>query len=335
MLERFKGRTGESALSKNQIELTCPLCGSVQKEPRLVLTTLCRNCGDHLRIEKSGLVVASARVAPMPSSVYPAMPEAGRTIEEMASDAVISERTLKVLAVPVAPRNSPGLQNHESTTPHAENRPKIQSGSHPVPQTGLHRMREQGGARHHYFKEVECFDCGNKFQVGRAARSANCTVCGGHICLDDINIDSNSTSRIRTRGDVIIQKTGKIEAAAVRCRDLKIYGALSASIECAGELLVQTTGTIAGEVGCRRLLIDTGCDIHFTSSVFAEEVEVRGRILGHIQCSGSVCITSTGLIQGDVNARAVSIDPGGQLDGAMNIVRVTAGRSLVPPSATV
>lgn len=326
MLERFIGRAGESALPKNQIELICPLCGSVQREPRLVRTTICRKCGDHLRIEKNGLVVSSARVAPMPSSVYPAMPEAGRTIGETASDAVISERTLKVLAVPVAPRNGSGSKGKNETTPAKEMRTKKKIVAPPVPQTGRQRMRDQGGSRHHYFKEVACFDCGNKFQVGRSARSADCTACGGHICLEDIKIDNNTTSPIRTRGDVIIHKTGNIQAATVRCRDLKIYGGLSANIECVGELLVQATGTIVGEVRCRRLLIDQGCDIHFTSSVFAEEVEVRGKMHGHIQCSGSVSITSTGLVQGDVNARAVSIDPGGQLDGAMNIVRTKVAR---------
>ncbi|MCE9518264.1 MAG: hypothetical protein K8R87_01650, partial [Verrucomicrobia bacterium] len=182
--------------------MICPTCGSVQQEPRLVLTTLCRKCGDHLRIEKNGLVVASARVAPMPSSVYPAKPEAGRTISEIASDAVISERTLKVLAVPVAPQKGRSLKNNDEIVPIKETRPKINIVTPPVPPTGMQRMRDQGGSRHHYFKEVECFDCGNKFQVGRAARSADCSACGGHICLDDIKIDNHSTSPIRTRGDV-------------------------------------------------------------------------------------------------------------------------------------
>ncbi len=328
MLERFLVRPGQSALLRNQIELVCPSCGSVQKEPRLVLTTLCRKCGDHLRIEKTGLVVASARVIPTPSSVYPAMPEAGRTIDGIDSNAVISERTLKVRAVATAPVKSPGIKENVEAAHPSGVRQIIKKASLPISQTTPHRMREQGCARQHYFKKIECFDCGNKFMVGRSARSAGCTTCGGQICLENIDLGSNSTNSIRTRGDVLIRKTGSIQAAEVRCRDLKLFGALSASIECSGEFYAQATGTIIGEVRCHRLLIDKECDIHFMSCIFAEEVEVRGKILGHIQCSGSVNITSTGLIQGDVKARAVSIDPGGQLDGTMNIVRVTTALSL-------
>jgi cytoskeletal protein CcmA (bactofilin family) len=195
-------------------------------------------------------------------------------------------------------------------------------------------MRDLGGSRQHYFKEIECFDCGNRHKVGRSARSATCPACGGPICLDDIEIDANTSNPIRTRGDVLIRKTGNVQAAELRCRDLKLFGVLSAAIECSGEFLVRATGTVIGEVHCQRLVVDKGSDIHFMNTIFADEVEVRGRILGHIQCSGSVSIAATGLVQGDVKARAVSLEPGGQLDGAMNIVRAQVVPSVVPPQVT-
>lgn len=327
MLERILGRTGDFAPPKNQIELICPVCGSVQREPRMVLTTLCRNCGDHLRIEKNGLVVASARVVPTPSSVYPAMPEAGRTIERTDADVVVSERTLKVRNAPSALARSPGLRENGVTSHSSTNGHNGGGAALPLPQTTLHRMRDMGGSRQHYFKEIECFDCGNRFKVGRSARSACCTMCQAPICLEDVEIDGKSINSIRTRGDVHIRKTGNIQAVELRCRDLKLFGSVSAAIQCSGEFHVQASGHVVGEVRCRRLLIDAGCDIHFKNNIFAEEVEVRGRIHGQIQCSGSVCITSTGLVQGDVKARAVSIDPGGQLDGAMNIVRKAVARA--------
>jgi cytoskeletal protein CcmA (bactofilin family)/ribosomal protein S27E len=323
VLERFSGRTERPALPKNQFELVCPLCGSVQVEPRLVQTTFCRKCGEHLRVDKAGHVVASAKINPVPSSIYPAMPETELTDAAHAEAKPGSERDVE-------------SREHEEAEPvlkAAGRNRRIAPPPAAPPQGGLHRLRDLGGSRQHYFKEVECFDCGNRHKVGRSARTASCPACGGPICLDDIVIDTSTSNPVRTRGDVIIRKTGNVQSAELRCRDLKLFGVLSAAIECSGEFLVQATGTIIGEVHCRRLVIDKGCDIHFMNNIFAEEVEVRGRVLGHIQCSGSVSIAATGLVQGDVKARAVSIEPGGQLDGAMNIVRAPGNPPMAPPQA--
>ncbi len=337
MLERFSGKNGKSALPKNQIELTCPLCGFVQVEPRLVLTTFCRKCGEHLRVEKGGRVVASAGINPVPSSVYPATPEtpqaAAAVAEELTPTPVRTEGARRSGMAPPQTDPAAGAGDPEAAhpMPNIRRRRSIPPPPAPVPQGLSHRMRDSGGSRQHYFREIECFDCCKRFKVGRSARSANCPTCGAHVCLEDIELNANSTNSIRTRGDVLIDKAGNLQAPEVRCRDLKVFGVLSAAIECSGEFLVRATGTIIGEVHCQRLVIDKGCDIHFMNSIFAEEVEVRGRILGHIQCSGSVSIIATGLVQGDVKARAVSIEPGGQLDGAMNIVRASIARQL-PPS---
>lgn len=328
MLERFSGKAGKPGLPKNQIELVCPLCGAVQQEPRLVLTTFCRKCGEHLRVEKNGRVVASARINPVPSSVYPAMsetdspaPATAKVAENDATGRVAPESLPEPVEAPAGRGNLAGVRDDDEEVSATGVR-RIGRGGPPPPQSVPNRQRDQGGSRQHYFKEIECFDCRSRFKVGRSARSASCPSCGGQVCLDDIDISINSTNSIRTRGDVLITRAGNLQAAEVRCRDLKVFGVLSAAIECSGEFLVRATGTIIGEVHCHRLVIDKGCDIHFMNSIFAEEVEVRGRVLGHIQCSGPVTIGATGLVQGDVKARAVSIEPGGQLDGAMNIVRV-------------
>ena len=55
------------------------------------------------------------------------------------------------------------------------------------------------------------------------------------------------------------------------------------------------------------------------------------RIFGTIYSSGPVLIGGNGSINGDVTARSVSIEPGGELNGAMNIVR--GKQPFVPPAA--
>jgi cytoskeletal protein CcmA (bactofilin family) len=75
-----------------------------------------------------------------------------------------------------------------------------------------------------------------------------------------------------------------------------------------------------GEIRCRRLIVEKGSDLVFKNSIRAEEVEIHARIIGTLFSSGSVVIRTNGAVNGDVTARSVSIEPGGELNGAINIL---------------
>jgi len=190
------------------------------------------------------------------------------------------------------------------------------------PPTGtLQKMREQGAFRQQYFKEAECFDCSNKFKVGRSSRSANCPSCGAYISLEDIELNLPSSQAIKTRGDVMIRKRGHLTAAYLYARDLRCYGLVEANIFCSGDATFKTTGTIIGEVKCKKFLVEKGSEITFMNPVHADDVEIHGVITGHVYSKGPVIIGNGGAVNGDVTARSVSIEPGGELNGSMNIVR--------------
>lgn len=321
MLEKFFGKAGRTGADRNLTEVACPLCGSKQKAPRLVVTTFCRNCGEHLRIEKNGQVIASVRINPVPSSLYPAVsqPKPGE-----ASQPVTSFQ-----------KEEPSSQQEDSAAKGTVENKGLNEGAvaarglaaaHPPgafePRTALQRMASQvGRTPHHYFKEVECFDCRHHFKVGRSARSTACPACGSHLCLEDVEINSTSSTPVRTRGDVIIRKHGNLQCTEIRCCNLKVLGTVSAAIDCTGDFFVRSTGVIIGEVHCHRLVVEKGSDVHFMNKITAAEAAISGRILGNIHCSGSVNISASGVVQGDVTGRAVNIEPGGQLDGTINIVR--------------
>jgi cytoskeletal protein CcmA (bactofilin family) len=230
------------------------------------------------------------------------------------------------------PGIAPGLQRLQ---PGRRAMPEKASEAAPAPGpitiSTFQKMKEQGYYRQQYFKEVECFDCHHKFKVGRSARSTQCSECGIHICLEDMDINVASTQPILTRGDVMIRKNGHVNASQIKCRDLKIFGMVSAQIECVGDLLLRTSGSIIGEIRCRRFVVEKGSDLRFLNMIHAEDVELHARVVGNIQCSGRVLIGAQGWIHGDVTARSVSIEPGGQLDGAMNILRATPQVQPAPP----
>lgn len=175
--------------------------------------------------------------------------------------------------------------------------------------------------RNQYFKDAECFDCGHKFKTGRSSRTANCPGCGAFISLEDVEVNMNSTQPVKTRGDVIIRKRGHLSTPAVQCRDLRCFGIVEANVHCSGDAIFKTNGMIIGEIRCHRFVVEKGAEVVFKNPVRADEVEIHARVTGTIFSSGLVLIGSNGSVNGDVTARSVSIEPGGELNGAMNIVR--------------
>ena len=197
----------------------------------------------------------------------------------------------------------------------------------------LQKMKDQGFYRQQYFKEAQCFDCDHKFKVGRSSRSANCPSCGAYISLEDIELNMPSSQAIKTRGDVLIRKRGQLTATHLFARELRCYGSISANMSCSGDAIFRTSGTIVGEVRCRRFIVEKGSEIIFMNAIHADEVEIHAPITGTVFSKGPLLISSHGAVNGDVTARSVSIEPGGELNGAMNIVRIAATPAQTPPTA--
>lgn len=191
----------------------------------------------------------------------------------------------------------------------------------PVSQSTLQKMKDLGMYRNQYFKDADCFECGHSFKVGRSSRSTQCPQCGAYISMEDVEINMASSQPIKTRGDVIVRKRGHITTSEIHCKDLRCQGIVEANVFCSSDAVFRTEGTIIGEVKCRRLIIEKGADVTFMNKASADEVEVNARVTGTIESSGPVLISHHGSINGDVTARSVSIEPGGELNGAMNIVQ--------------
>ncbi len=227
------------------------------------------------------------------------------TVPEVITEAPPESR---VLEAPVARRPQ---SNSPPPTPAPE----------PMSASTLQKMRDQGVYRNAYFKDADCFDCGHKFKVSRSSRSANCPHCGSLISLEDVEINMATNQAIKTRGDVLIRKRGHLSTDLVICRDLRCQGIVEANIQAAGDAAFRTVGNIIGEVHCKRFFIEKGADVTFLNLIHAEEAEIQAKITGTILCTGPLTIGKDGAVFGDVTARSINIEPGGELNGAMNIVR--------------
>ncbi len=194
----------------------------------------------------------------------------------------------------------------------------------PPPNSTLEKMKAQSIYRQQYFKDIECFECRHVFKVSRSMKSAECTECGAAICIEDLDINQHVTDPMRTRGDVIIRKPGLVTAEFIECRDLRCLGIIEAEVRCQNEAVFRTEGTIKGIVNCRKLTIEKGADITFTEPVRAADMHINSRVNGTLHATGKITIGPYGCVNGDVSARSVAIEPGGELNGGMNIVRAGA-----------
>lgn len=218
----------------------------------------------------------------------------------------------------------------EASPPAPEPTPPEQPAPEPAPtpaqplttwNAGRGLPPDQGLYRNQYSREATCFECGQIVQVSRAVRSATCSRCSATIPLDDVEIRHPVQRNIRTRGDVMIRRNGVVTADQLECKDLRCYGLLETNVKAAGDVILRTSGTLLGAIQCQRLLIEKGSDITFLNEVHAAQIEVHARVTGSLVASGSLRIGATGAVNGDVTASSVAIDPGGELNGAMNIVR--------------
>ena len=190
----------------------------------------------------------------------------------------------------------------------------------PMNEGTLQKMRDAGLYRNHYFKDAECFECGHKFKVNRSLRSVACANCGATIPMEDVEVNMLSCESIKTRGDVMIRKRGHVRAEGIRCKDLRCFGIIEAEVKAEGDVIIRSTDTISGRIHCRRLIIEKGSDVIFKDEVHAGEIEVHARVSGSLVSLGKLIIGAYGSVDGDVTARSVSIEPGGELHGGMSIV---------------
>jgi len=231
----------------------------------------------------------------------------------------------------VKPEHSHLPRIQARATPSAAALPLTPSTPVAPPNSTLEKMKSQSVYRQQYFKDIECFECGHKLKVSRSSKLTDCVQCGALICLEDLDINLHHTEPIRTRGDVIVRKPGQITTSKIECKDLRCLGTIEAEIDCQGEATFRTEGTITGPITCRKLTIEKGADVLFTHTVHAGDMFINARLTGNLNASGKITIGLYGAVNGDVTARSVAIDPGGELNGAMNIVRPKPASIPLPP----
>jgi cytoskeletal protein CcmA (bactofilin family)/ribosomal protein S27E len=173
---------------------------------------------------------------------------------------------------------------------------------------------------------VECFECKRKQQVSGAATSTICPACSAHIDLRDYKLTSGFSRSIRTRGDVHLTSKGDLASSSVVCRSALIEGKLRGNLHCDDTATINYAGKIPGQLSARHIIVDRKADIHCFRRVHAESVEIRGKMSGEIVAQTMVTIHKRGSLEGDVTARAITVEKGGMFSGQLVIGNIASAQ---------
>jgi cytoskeletal protein CcmA (bactofilin family) len=168
---------------------------------------------------------------------------------------------------------------------------------------------------------VECFDCQRKQEVSGAATSTICPSCSAHIDLSDYKITTNFSRSIRTKGVVYVTSKGDLSSSSVRCRRAIIEGRLRGNLDCAGAIVINTSGKIPGRLSASELIVEKRSEVQFFRRVCVGNIEIRGRVLGEIVANGMVTIRKNGVLEGSVVAKAINVEKGGTFSGQVVVGR--------------
>ncbi len=240
--------------SAKKVPTSCPHCGFVQMEPRGLISTYCRGCGDHYSV----------------AAPAPAVPPASTAIRSRRAQPDLTERLREKLRL---------------------SRPR----------------------------SIRCHECGHTHTVPPPTPFTQCPACGTGIELRDITITTHSTRIVQTRGTVHIEKDGFLNATRVDCGHAVVEGRIAGRVTCEGTLRLRGEGLCRALIRTRRLFIDRGGPLRFTSTIYAEEIILRCPVEADIVCAGRLHIGRHGALEGQVFARGMTVDKGGAYSGDVEI----------------
>jgi cytoskeletal protein CcmA (bactofilin family) len=166
---------------------------------------------------------------------------------------------------------------------------------------------------------VECFDCKATQDVISSATSTTCPKCSAHLDLRDYKITTNFSRAIRTHGEVHVTARGDLSSSNVVCRSALIEGKLRGNLHCAGTVTINYSGKIPGRLTADHVLIERKSEVQFFRTLNVKSIEIRGQMTGQVMAETVVVIHRNASLDGDVTAKAISVEKGGMFSGQLVI----------------
>jgi cytoskeletal protein CcmA (bactofilin family)/predicted RNA-binding Zn-ribbon protein involved in translation (DUF1610 family) len=170
------------------------------------------------------------------------------------------------------------------------------------------------------FRSVICFECQHHHRVSEHSTSSLCPNCGSYIDLRDVIIKDRTTQKIRTRGDVLVEKKGALLGTSITCGNLTVEGQVAGSVYASGQVSFRASGKVLGEVRCRHLSIEKKCEVHFLQPIHCETAEIYGHVVGRIHLTDRIFLNRKASWDGAVVTKSALMEPGARLQGFVEIL---------------
>jgi len=194
-------------------------------------------------------------------------------------------------------------------------------------------QRFEGLWNRHQSSVVECFDCKRKQEVSGAATSTTCPSCSSHIDLRDYKITTAFSRAIKTRGDVHLTAKGDLSSTTVTCMSALVEGKLRGNLECFEVATINYSGKIAGRLKARQVIIERRCEVQFFRRLRVGSIEIKGQMVGEVIADGVVNIHKNASLEGNVTAKGISVEKGGNFSGQLIIGQAALTQGELLPTA--
>ena len=301
--------TGKKPAPKRDlISMICPDCQHAQPESKIAVSTYCRKCGKHYKI-KNGKALTDTKT---PNSPY-LNPSSKASEEVSENNAPARDKNTAVDSNTGTTQQAKG--NAQSDSPEAKN---------PTAELRASISRKVTDAGNFFHKKnatkhVLCLECDHQHEAPADATSTLCPACGAYVSLKNYTINKHWNRRIKTRGNVIIQKKGVVTDVTIYCHDILVQGTLKGGIDCSGDVTLNSTSKIMGQLSCKRLIIDKRADVAFANDVKCEEAIIDGHVTGNFICSGKLHLKKKAVLNGNIVVARMTIDKGARHNGRISI----------------
>lgn len=122
---------------------------------------------------------------------------------------------------------------------------------------------------------------------------------------------------LRAKGDV--ELSGSFKGEIISDGDIRMYSSMEGNVS-GRNVELSTTCGVQGDIQATAML-RVGQEAVVSGNVHAHDVVCSGRIVGNIQAEGSVKLSGSASITGDLTAAAFSSEEGASIDGRLKIVK--------------
>lgn len=169
--------------------------------------------------------------------------------------------------------------------------------------------------------DIRCYHCGYSFPLHGRLRTVPCPKCRGELSAEEVVIEAERTRDIRTIGRIEVAPRGRLTGCTVTANHLILAGNARDATDIVCNTLTIRKGARyeASRIKARSICVDTQAHARFSKRITCRDLEVRGRVTGHVRADHAVCIRQGGLFTGTLHAYSLTIEDGGSLVATLDL----------------